>query len=266
MESTGKNDPLIRIFFLHWPIFVHCNVLWGFFLFVFPLPLWMILTSLAQPLFFILFLTILFLNWFFKSSWSRLVNVWLGHHLVYLMVFSFHLFLLPIKRHQSFGCFVWVYFFFFFFYARCIRQKCSPWRGVSEVRGCPSCFWDPFSMFCSKTLLFAALFPSFIGLSVQVHLAQAHFFRLDLHACFWQILGPKFFGLPMGPLNVSSCFPPYLSWGDQLHFHKAHYVLHHFPPLLIFRRQFTAFNSTFMHVFGKLFGPSSSNCSQAPLM
>lgn len=156
--------------------------------------------------------------------------------------------------------------FSFSFYARCIRQKCSPWRGAFEVKGCPSCFWDPFSMFCSKTLLFAPLFPSFIGLSAQAHLAQAHFFRLGLHACFWETLGSRFFGLPIGPLNVSSCFPPHLSWGDRLHFYKVHYVLHHFLLLLIFRHQFTFFNSTFMHVFGKLFGPSSSNCSQAPLM
>jgi hypothetical protein len=66
-----------------------------------------------------------------------------------------------------------------------------------------------FSMFCPKTFLFASLLPSFITL-----LAPAHLFQLNLHASFWETLGPKLFELPISPLNALTRFSPHLSWVD----------------------------------------------------
>jgi hypothetical protein len=85
------------------------------------------------------------------------------------------------------------------------RHTC---KGAFKIRGCLNYFWDPLSMFCPKTLLFASLFPSFNKIS-----ALAHLLWLDLHVGFLQTLGLKFFGLHVCFFNVLIGFSPHFLWG-----------------------------------------------------
>jgi hypothetical protein len=100
-------------------------------------------------------------------------------------------------------------FFFFSFLQNALnkefRHTC---KGAFKIRGCLNYFWDPLSMFCPKTLLFASLFPSFNKIS-----ALAHLLWLDLHVGFLQTLGLKFFGLHVCFFNVLIGFSPHFLWG-----------------------------------------------------
>jgi hypothetical protein len=137
----------------------------------------MTFTSLAQPLSFILLLTILFFSWFQWGSWSNLVSVWIGRLLVCLLIF---LVISIFVAHQT-TLGLWASYLslllFFSLPTRCVKQGCSPCRRACKVKGCPSCFWDPFSkcfaqkpsyLFCwrqfaSFDLTFMQVFRRFLG-------------------------------------------------------------------------------------------------------
>jgi len=82
--------------------------------------------------------------------------------------------------------------------------------------GYPSSFWDIVSMFLIETFLHDILL-----LTIDL-LTSIHFFQHDLHACFWETLRPKLFGLFIGPLGAPIGLSPHFSWGDWLHLHIVH--------------------------------------------
>jgi hypothetical protein len=170
----------------------------------------MTFTSLAQPLSSILFLTIFFFSWFQWGSWSNLVSVWISHLLVCFLIFLFISIFVAHQMTLRFWASCMGLLLFFSLSTRCIKQGCSPCKRVCKVKGCPSCFWDFFlEMFCPKAFLY-------------VLLAWIFLLWFDHYAKFWEIFGPKFFGLPINPFNAPIAFSPHLSWGDWSHFHRAH--------------------------------------------
>ncbi len=108
-------------------------------------------------------------------------------------------------------------FLLLFFFVGCNGQRCLPCKCTSKVRGCSSCFWDPFLVFCPNKFLPASLLPFFIGF-----LALACFLWFDFFANLWEVFEPMLFGLPIGPLSVLTCHSPHFLWGDQFHFHIPH--------------------------------------------
>lgn len=91
---------------------------------VFSLPFWMTLTSLAQPLLFILFLTSLFFSWILQGLWSSLTSILLGPFLVCLLV-SFLLSIFIARWMTS--TFLVSHFGFFFFPTKCVKRRFSPY-------------------------------------------------------------------------------------------------------------------------------------------
>ncbi len=174
---------------------MHDNVLQGVFLLIFSLPLLMTFTSLAQPLSFILFLTIFFFSWFQQGSWSSLVSVWISHLLVCLLIFVAH------QTTLGFWASCLGLLLFFSFPTRCIKQGCSPCRGACKVKGCLNCFWDPFlKCFAQK--------PSY-----PFYWHQFASFDLTFMQVFGRLLGQVLWIACKPPSCTNSFFSPSLMGG-----------------------------------------------------
>jgi hypothetical protein len=131
----------------------------------------MTFTSLAQPLSFIFLLTILFFSWFQWGSWSSLVSVWIGCLLVcFLILFIISIFVVH-QMTLGFWASCLGLLLSFSLPTRCVKQGCSPCRHACKVKGCPSCFWDPFlKCFAQKPsyLFYWCQFSSFDLIFMQV--------------------------------------------------------------------------------------------------
>lgn len=138
---------------------MHYNVLWGFFLLIYFLPLLMTFTPLALPLSFLLLLIIMFISWFLWGLWSNLARVRLHWFwFTFQLLFSCW-FLLPFRRYQGFRHIVWICFFYFFFFAKCVGQKKFHVDVFSKLWDVQIAFWIFFSMFHLETFLFVQFLP-----------------------------------------------------------------------------------------------------------
>lgn len=149
----------------------------------------------------------------------RLVTFWFASWL-----FSFCQFSLFVEQHQGFRHPIWVCLFIFFLLAKCIRWRCLPCRGVSKVKGCPSCFWDPLLVFCPNTFLSISLFPPYQSFDVNLLLltwpscmfmgdywAQGLWIAYRPLECANKFLSPSFMGWSSSFSQSPLCWWPI--WG-----------------------------------------------------